>query len=526
MDIASLNESKYFKRSLALITALGALLRVIAVARNGRFWFDEIITVSIAQKPLREMWTYLAAENHPPLHYYLVHGWMALFGPGEIAVKLSSVLAGAAGIVMTGLFARRLFGARAGLVAAGLSALSTFQIFFSSEARMYAWLYLFGVISLLSFWEIMRSPSWKWYLLWMVSTSAALYTHLGGVFALITEVVFWTACSLYARAQIKKGMPHEHPPHAPFRTVAAMMAIAFFAWLPWLVVFAREKMQTFNRNAWYFWTEPANPFPMEALRQFFFFDNYSDFIELCGWIFIVTVFALALLSIRRTDGRAYTVQFSSDLPTLYAMVIFICPVLIGLFINVFVVKIYIIAGAGAYLLASKGLSRIRIPASFPPFLFPFLLIAFFIASDMGVLLEVRPAWHAVGGYLESREGQADAIVILSQAYEVALRYYYHGRMPILPFYPLPDDTHGDTLLRAVRRNWYTILTKENVGLLDELIKGKQRVFVVLVGNFNKVERIAPEWFFSHGWQLRSVERWEDYMVNPEVMLLERSVVSE
>ncbi|MFA4872558.1 MAG: glycosyltransferase family 39 protein [Patescibacteria group bacterium] len=511
-----------FKRGLVLVTALGVLLRVIAVVSNGRFWFDEIITVAIARKPLHEMWAYLAVENHPPLHYYLVHGWIALFGPGEVAVKLSSVLAGAAGIVVTGIFARRLFGVRTGLIAAGLTALSTFQIFFSSEVRMYAWLYLFGVVSLMSFWEIIRSSSWKWHVVWMVSTIAALYTHLGGVFVLVVEVAFSVAYSLYVRAQARKGMRNKYQmPSVPLRTVVFMMVVVCLAWLPWIIVFVREKMQTFNRNAWYFWIEPANPFPMEALRQFFFFDNYSDFIELCGWIFIVTVFTIALLSIRRTNERKYTVQFSMDLPTIYAMVIFIFPVFIGFFTNVLVVKVYIIAGAGAYLLASKGLSRIHVPKSFPPFLFPLMLIVFFIASDMGVLLEVRPAWKNVGGYLETNERQADAIVILSHSYEVALRYYYHGTMPVLPFYPLPDDTHGDTLLRAVRRNWYTILTKENVGMLNNLVEGRKRIFVVLVGNFNKVERIAPEWFFSHGWQLRSVERWEDYMVNPEVMLLEK-----
>ncbi len=388
MDTSPLNESKYFKRGLVLITALGVLLRVIAVVSNGRFWFDEIITVAIARKPLHEMWAYLAVENHPPLHYYLVHGWITLFGPGEVAVKLSSVLAGAAGIIVTGIFARRLFSVRTGLIAAGLTALSTFQIYYSSEARMYAWLYLFGVISLISFWEIIRSSSsWKWYLAWTVSTIAALYTHLGGVFVLVAEAVFCMACLLYERVQTRKGTYHENPlSRVSLRTVAVMMAGACLAWLPWIAVFVREKVQTFNRNAWFFWIEPANPFLMEASRQFFFFVNYSDFIELCSWIFVVAAFACALLSIRRTDERKYTVQFSKDLPTLYAIIIFICPVFIGLFTNVLVVKIYIIAGAGAYLLAGKGLSRIRVPTSFHPFILPLMLIVFFIASDMGLLL--------------------------------------------------------------------------------------------------------------------------------------------
>jgi len=141
---------------MAGIIACGALIRIAAAVGNGRFWFDEIITWEIAARPWSEMGKYLAMENHPPLHYLIVAAWMRLFGAGEIVVKMSSVLAGALGIWVTGLFGKRLFGARAGLWAAGITALSTYHIFFSAEARMYPWLYLFGTLSLWMWWEMTR----------------------------------------------------------------------------------------------------------------------------------------------------------------------------------------------------------------------------------------------------------------------------------------------------------------------------------------------------------------------------------
>ncbi|MEW6610745.1 MAG: glycosyltransferase family 39 protein [Patescibacteria group bacterium] len=519
---SSLKTEPHWMRMLVFIMLGGTVLRVIAAVSNGTFWFDEIITASIAQKPLALMWQYLRVENHPPLHYFIIHAWMVLFGTGEAAVKLSSVFAGALGIGVTGIFARRLFGAHAGLVAAGVAALSTFQIFFSAEARMYPWLYLFGLISLLSFWELFApAPRRTWYWIWGCSTLAALYTHLGGVFTLFIEAGF--ALFLRARVWFRAHQGGEEGgawPYLPLKRVFLITGLQVLLWLPWLVVFVREKMQTFNRNAWYFWIEPANPFPMEALRQFFFFDNVSDFLELCGWIFVLIILITTLLQLRR-EGRGCLVRFDIDAPTAYATITFIVPIVAGILANVSVMKVYIIAGAGLYALAGKGLSRLRIPAPIPSFLLPLLLTVFFFASAMGVLFEVRPAWKEVGAYLAAREDQTDAIVIISHSYEVALRYYYKGTTPVVPFYPLPDDTHGDSLLRAVRRNWYTLITKDNVDTLGSLVEGKKKIFVVLVGNFNKVERIAPEWFFSHGWQLRSIKRWEDYMVNPEVMLLEK-----
>jgi len=199
--------------------------------------------------------------------------------------------------------------------------------------------------------------------------------------------------------------------------------------------------------------------------------------------------------------------------------------MLGFLAHVWFMKLYMVAALGAYLLAGKGLSVLRLPSGMPSSLLPWLISVLFISSSMGVFLDVRPAWKDVGAYIEEREAEADAVIILSHSYEVALRHYYRGAMPVLPFYPLSADAN-DTLMRAVRRNWYTLLTGGNIDYLGKLTQGKDRVFLVVVGNFYEVERTGLEWFFRQGWKLKSVERWQDYMVNPEVYLLERSMISQ
>lgn len=512
------------------IMALGAALRVAAVLGNGRFWFDEIITWEIASHPLRDMWTYLAVENHPPLHYFIIHAWMRVFGQGEIAVKLSSVLAGLLGIWVTGIMGKRLFGPRTGLWAAGITALSTFHIFFSAEARMYPWLYLFGAISLWMWWEMTHKSDQKYRWYWLVSTVAALYTHLGGAFVLVVEGawyvwLWWRERGVEGRDRAGGRDDYFHDrennvfPTLRTRHALLLIGSAVLVWLPWIIIFLCEKAQTFNRNAWYFWVDLVEPLPIEATRRFFFFDSYGEFMDLFMWFFVIGVLLLAFGAIHKV-GERYVWKWESGLAQSYGAIILLVPLIIGFLTHVSVIKIYTVASAGAYLLAAAGLAKVRFPCPIPSLLFPAAVAGLFFAHSVGIIMDVKPAWRDVGRYLQQREGEADAIIILSHAYQVALEHYYQGDMPVLPFYPLPDDTNGDTLLRAVRRNWYTILTDENIGELEMLTAGKQKIFLVVVGKFYKVERIGVEWFMARGWKLKRIERWNDFMINPEVYLLE------
>jgi len=177
---------------------------------------------------------------------------------------------------------------------------------------------------------------------------------------------------------------------------------------------------------------------------------------------------------------------------------------------------YMAAAVGAYVLIGKGLAHITLPTPLPRWLFPAAVGALMMALSVGVVMDVRPAWKEVGAYLIAHEQDADAIVVISHSYELAVRHYYHGTLPVLPFYPLADDVEGDVLARVVRRNWYTLFTPENISELDTLVAGKRRIFVITIGQFFEAERIATERLQGQGWQLQERESWVDNFTNPEV----------
>ena len=87
--------------------------------------------------------------------------WLTVraFGDGELAVRLPSLIAGTLVIPALYELGRELYDRRTGLVAAAFAAVSPLLIWYSQEARMYAFVALFGLLALLTQLRAIRNPS-------------------------------------------------------------------------------------------------------------------------------------------------------------------------------------------------------------------------------------------------------------------------------------------------------------------------------------------------------------------------------
>jgi mannosyltransferase len=146
---------------------VGLLLLILILALGLRFyrldaqslWNDEGTSVAIAQRDLATIARDAAHDIHPPLYYWLLHGWVRLMGTSEAGVRSLSALLGVILVALTYLLGRMLAGRWAGLLAALLAAANPFQVYYSQEARMYI---LLAVWSALAFYAALRwatSPS-------------------------------------------------------------------------------------------------------------------------------------------------------------------------------------------------------------------------------------------------------------------------------------------------------------------------------------------------------------------------------
>jgi mannosyltransferase len=130
----------------ALILLLAAALRFYRLAGQS-LWSDEGNSVALAQAGLAEIAARTALDIHPPLYYWLLHFWMRLFGQSEVAVRSLSAVAAVLLVAVIYQVGARLFGRRAGLMAAFIAAVSPFQVYYAQEARMYALLALLGALT-------------------------------------------------------------------------------------------------------------------------------------------------------------------------------------------------------------------------------------------------------------------------------------------------------------------------------------------------------------------------------------------
>lgn len=121
----------------AAITVAGGILRLLLLGTK-EMWLDETFSVWLASHSLPELLEWLVTiDQHPPLYYLLLHGWMARFGDSPYDVRLLSALFGAATIPFMYLTGKRLSNSMLGLAAAMLLAFSPYHIFYSQETRMY-----------------------------------------------------------------------------------------------------------------------------------------------------------------------------------------------------------------------------------------------------------------------------------------------------------------------------------------------------------------------------------------------------
>jgi mannosyltransferase len=137
------------------------LLAILLLASFMRFyridaqslWNDEGNSARIAERTFDLILEGAAGDIHPPGYYMLLHGWRALFGHSEFALRSLSAAAGLALVVFTYLLGRHLFGEATGLTAAFLGAISPFAVYYSQEARMYA---LLAALSAASTYALLR----------------------------------------------------------------------------------------------------------------------------------------------------------------------------------------------------------------------------------------------------------------------------------------------------------------------------------------------------------------------------------
>ena len=134
---------------LLCILVLASFLRIFH-ADFQSIWLDEIHTMiesdpSLSIKEFYEV--IIAREGMGHLYFFIVRMFHILFGYSALTARIFSALTGIATIYAVYLLGKLLYNKNAGLIAALLLTINLYHIGYSQEARPYALLILFCVLS-------------------------------------------------------------------------------------------------------------------------------------------------------------------------------------------------------------------------------------------------------------------------------------------------------------------------------------------------------------------------------------------
>jgi len=197
---------------LLLLILLGFSLQLHELTRQD-IWWDEARNLDVALRPLGQIATAPELDIHPPLYFWLLHGWLRLGGisladaPAVIAFggRFFSVAASLVAAVLLFALGRRLYTSTAALFALLLGLASPFWLAESQETRMYT--LGFALLTAAAWFLVQRltatapRPTRRAFPLadfaFILCSTAALLTHYNTLFILVAWYGYWGLWALW-----------------------------------------------------------------------------------------------------------------------------------------------------------------------------------------------------------------------------------------------------------------------------------------------------------------------------------------
>ncbi len=494
-----------------LITLVGGGLRVLLLASKG-MWLDETFSVWMANHNVGEMLHWIVKiDQHPPLYYLLLRGWMALRGDTPYDVRLLSALFGAGAIPLIYLIGKRMSGAVLGLAAAVLLAISPFNIYYAQETRMYTLLTfnaaaaMYALVRLLTdaravrpigsqfrdYWLAWRASepvessgqsgwrAWiarhRWSpiqtvetdLAWValiVFSAATLLTHNTAVLFLFAINFFVLGLLLFRRLKQSGPLPAFQAPSLA-NWLKAQIGILIL-WSPWSVAFVRQAGRVYHE----FWI--PKPDVAAVIRVLESFLNPSlSYLQgsqvTVMWILYGLVLCLGLLHYRKKLSHflflaaLFAVPFAGEL-------------LVSLRRPIFYDRTLIWTTIPLLLVMAAGIAQLKLR---------FLMIvvvgilgtsSLFSASDYYRFWQ-KEDWSTPAGYVANFAEKGDLVLFNSNFVVIPFDYYF---APYEKQYAIqvekrgvPADLFADGILEPK-------MTESDVSGLVALVSGRKRVWLV------------------------------------------------
>lgn len=447
---------------LVAFLLLGLLLRFLTLDSQS-FDLDESVTVALLHHGLAGMLQAIPeTESTPPLYYVLAWAWTKLFGLDEVGLRSLSALIGSAMIPLAYVTARRLASPRAGVIAAGLTAVSPWLIWYSQESRAYALFALLSLASFACFLAALESQSRRPLLGWALTSALALACHYFAIFLIAPEALW-----LLARGRARRE---------PLLAVGVVV-LAGIALLP----LATEQAHDIRAKAGFLRTPLASR--ITAIPTRFLLGEAapsgSKAVLVLAASLLVAVGAVFLLQEALSAGRSS--PLSSALCV--ALIALIVPVVLALAGRDYLdARNLIGVWAPLAVLLAAGYEAMGRPGAVAATCLGALFLAMVIVGDTDVAVQ-RADYRGVAAALGPSPGPGERAIVVSPDYNWTPLAYY------LPDYPRLGP--GDAGLREIDLIGWKTQSTRHAGLAALQRRGFRVVQERTVQKLRLIRLLAP-----------------------------------
>jgi uncharacterized membrane protein len=464
-------------------------------------WYDEGLSIQLAQQSPAQAIALSATTDHPPLHTLLLGAWLRVAGASDFAVRYLSVFCGVLVVALTYALGKR-YDERTGLIGAGLLAIAPLAVYYSQETRGYMLLTALILIATIVALRLLNGDRRKriWFA-YIASLALALYAHYFAAFAWAAINVGWLVILLMRVAvrrrsnsqptSLRGALPRDEAISLPAEEIASRNTLAmttskkplgkeFVRWLvaqfiilacflPWLP----NALAQAGSNATYFPGRVTWDTVFGETWRAFSVGEWGD-TSLVGWLWLaLIIFGVAAGLIVHRDPRKRSI-------IIFALALVLIPLLLMSGLAWFKPKFaprYLLPSLPAFMtLASIGIT-ILIDGTKTRYcrwasIGVVLCLALPLAS-IGSLMRLytdpalaRPDVRSVVGYIEDNELPSDAILLVGGHQAPAFDHYYRGAATVIP---LPPD-----LLPAAQ----SPLDARTLSQLRSIVKQYPRVWLV------------------------------------------------
>jgi mannosyltransferase len=508
---------------LAGIILLAFALRLYRIDAQS-LWNDEGTSVALAARDLAAITRGAANDIHPPLYYYLLHFWMALFGNSELAVRSLSALLGT--LVVPLVFALGCLpsaslhqdGPRAGLLAALFAALSPFQVYYSQETRMYILTAFLGAASVYAFlrllhgWEKARISGEArhhvaaWY---AIATILLLYSHYFAATVVVENLAFlwWLAAGPEMQERLPRDQRSGMRRSSLLLRWVALQVVVVAAYIPWLLL-VRGQLRV--------WPAVSQPLGlMSLLLDLLRVLSLGLSVPPSPSPMLLSFALLLLLGMFRKRTLKFTPHslcilylwvpvgimyvLSLQRPMYNPKFLLLCSVPFCLFLAQGVLYAWSPPASGETGVATLDQAR----HSALPRLWIWLGRALVLAATVLVIGSsasslrsyyfdpryARDDYRAIAQYIQAVEGEGDAVLINAPGQIETFTYYYRGQLPL---YPLPRQR--------------PLNEPETERDLQQMVQGRKRIFAVLwATDESDPDRFVEGWLDQHTY--KALDSW-------------------